>query len=250
MMTIREIRSACGILGAVLLSATPGASGEAGPDDQVDGAASKIVWGEHWGGPEVRAAGSLEGKVVLLTMWGGCPACRGVTPGMLALAKKYKDEPFHVIASYCQTGEKDQTLEYLKGEGWSDEMRNLSVMYQTHYAPDVAIAQQPYYLLFDHSGKLRYHHLAGVEQGGNGDLYQRQVAELLKEASGPNDPVPVALTDLRSWANIHGRQIEASLLGVSDGRAKFQGRNGRTYEYPLEKLTEHARKEIAELLVR
>ena len=31
----------------------------------------EIVWGQHWGGPEVKGAKSLEGKVVLLKIWGG-----------------------------------------------------------------------------------------------------------------------------------------------------------------------------------
>ena len=36
-----------------------------------NGSSEKIEWGKHWAGPELRNAKSLEGKVVLLKIWGG-----------------------------------------------------------------------------------------------------------------------------------------------------------------------------------
>ena len=174
--------------------------------------------------------------------------CRGITPGMVGLAKKFKDEPFHVIASYCQRGTKEPTVEYLKTQGWSEEMANMSVMYQTRFTDEVKITYVPYYLIFDHTGKLRYHHMAGPYHGGNGDKYQEQVAALLKEVPkverDPNEP----LSGMKSWVNAEGKSIEAELLSVSDGVAKLRLRNGRTYDYPLEKLSEESRREIAEIL--
>lgn len=167
---------------------------------------------------------------------------------MVGLAKKYQDEPFHVIASYCQRGEKDPALEYLKSQGWSEEMENLSVMYQTRFPDKVKITYVPYYLIFDHTGKLRYHHMAGPYHGGNGDTYQKEVAELLKEVPkeerDPNEP----LAKMRAWENADGKTIEATLLSVADGKAKFRMKNGRVYDYPLEKLSKESREEIAELL--
>lgn len=213
-----------------------------------DGALGKIVWGEHWAGPALKDAHSLGGKVVLLQIWGGCDGCRSVTPGLVELARKHGDRPFHLIASYCQQGEREATIEFLKSNGWSEEIANLSVMHQTRYAPEIEIAHAPYYLLFDHTGKLRHHHVSGPYHGGNGDKYQELVAQLLEEIPDQSAPAPQALSDLRSWANAQGKLIEASLLGVSNGRAKFQMRNGCTYEYPLEKLSEESRREISELV--
>ena len=169
---------------------------------------------------------------------------------MVGLAKKHKDAPLHVIASYCQRGEKEPTLEFLKSKGWSEEMKNISVMYQTRYTPDVEITFVPYYLLFDHTGKLRYHHMAGPYHGGNGDKYQEQIAELLKEVpkgAGKADPNKT-LSGVRSWTSSKGRTIEGALLGVSEHLAKFQMRNGRTFNYPLEKLSGQSREEIKKLL--
>ena len=44
-------------------------------------------------------------------------------------------------------------LKFLKSQGWSEEMKNISVMYQTRYPNDVKITYVPYYLIFDHTGK-------------------------------------------------------------------------------------------------
>ena len=171
--------------------------------------------------------------------------CRGITPGMVGLAKKFQDEPFEVIASYCQRGTKDPALQYLKSQGWSEEMKNVSVTYQTRYPDDVPIKYVPYYLIFDHTGKLRYHHMAGPYHGGNGDKYQEQVAALLKETPRKKPEGP--LTKMRTWSNEGGKKLEAELLDVVEGKARFRMKNGRVVDYPLEKLSEKSRKEIEEL---
>lgn len=212
-----------------------------------DGATDQIEWGQHWAGPRLNNTANLRGKVVLLQIWGNCDRCQEITPGMVSLAKKHEGEPFHLIASYCQPGEKRAALETLRSNGWSEDLANLSVMRQTRYPIGVDVQPAPHYLLFDHTGRLRYHHFAGSPDEGSGDTCQQQVADLLKEIPKPGNG-KAALSDLRSWANAQGKLIEASLLGVRDGRAKFQMRNGRTYEYPLDKLSEGTRKEIEALL--
>jgi hypothetical protein len=169
---------------------------------------------------------------------------------MVGLAKKHQDEPFHVIASYCQRGAKGPTLKFLKTQGWSEELENISVMYQTTYSRDVEITYVPYYLIFDHTGKLRHHHMAGPYHGGNGDLYQEQVAALMKEVpkkEGKEVDLEGALSEVRAWTNLRGRIIEAALLGVGEELAKFRMRNGHTYNYPLGKLSSQSRDEIKRL---
>ncbi|NNC89279.1 MAG: hypothetical protein HKN82_12535 [Akkermansiaceae bacterium] len=164
---------------------------------------------------------------------------------MVGLARKHKDDSLHVIASHCQMGKKEPTLAYLKSEGWDEEMANVTVMSQTRYPDEVKVTHVPYYLIFDHTGKLRYHHMAGPWHGGNGDKYRELVAELLAEvpreekrdADGP-------LTGMRGWTNAEGKEIEAALLGVKDGTAQFRMRNGKVYEYKLERLSAASREEI------
>lgn len=216
---------------------------------EIKGSLAKIKWGKHWAGPELTAPKHLKGKVVLLKMWGGCVGCRAITPGMVGLARKLEGEPFHLVASYRQRGEKDAALDHLKSQGWNEEMANLSVMSQTRYvSEDIKIAYYPYYLIFDHTGKLRFHHMAGKYHGGDGDKYQELVAKLLKEIPGEEGTENRALSDLRFWTIENGRTLQAALLGVNDDLAKFRSPSGRSYEYPLKKLSNKSRKDIKSLV--
>ena len=44
--------------------------------------------------------GNQRGKVVLVNIWASwCPPCRQETPGLVAIAKKYRDEPFEIIGA-------------------------------------------------------------------------------------------------------------------------------------------------------
>ena len=99
---------------------------------------------------------------------------------MVGLAKSLENQPFHLIASYCQRGTKEGALATLKKHKWSQKMMNTSVMYQTDF-PKAPVEFVPYYLIFDHTGKLRYNHMAGPYQGGDGNNYQELVKKLLKE---------------------------------------------------------------------
>jgi len=99
---------------------------------------------------------------------------------MVSLAKSLEGQPFHLIASYCQRGTKEGALAALKNYQWSEKMKNTSVMYQTDF-PKAPVTYVPYYLIFDHTGKLRYNHMAGPYHGGDGNNYQKLVKQLLKE---------------------------------------------------------------------
>jgi len=47
--------------------------------------------------------------------------------------------------------------------------------------PIAPVEYVPYYLIFDHTGKLRYNHMAGPYHGGDRDKYQKLVKKLLSE---------------------------------------------------------------------
>ena len=59
-----------------------------------------------------------------------------------------------------------------------------------------------------------------------------------------------ALSGFRSWTNKNGRTIEGALLSVGDDLAKFQMRNGQTYRYKLDNLSQKSRKEIRKLAIK
>ena len=54
-----------------LLLASVAAPAAEEPSKDVEGSLAKVRWGKHWAGPELKGARSLEGKVVLLKIWGG-----------------------------------------------------------------------------------------------------------------------------------------------------------------------------------
>lgn len=169
---------------------------------------------------------------------------------MVSLAKKNKDKPFHLIASYCQGGAKEQVLAALKADGWSDEMANFTVERFTMFKDGVKKGKYiPYYFIFDHTGKLRYHHQAGPWHGGDGDKYQKLVAKLIaeipKEKSSSSSSKP--LTALRSWKNNEGKTLRAQLLEVKDGKGKFRKANGSVFWYELNKLSQENQAEIKKL---
>lgn len=103
---------------------------------------------------------------------------------MVSLAKSLKEQPFVLIASDCQHHGKAKSLELLKAHRWTKDIKNISVMDFTDF-PKAPVEFVPYYLIFDHTGKLRYNHMAGPYHGGNGDKYQKLVKELLKEVPKP-----------------------------------------------------------------
>jgi hypothetical protein len=47
------------------------AEGDRDSTAEIDGSTKDIGWGEHWAGPTLKRASDLEGKVVLLKIWGG-----------------------------------------------------------------------------------------------------------------------------------------------------------------------------------
>ena len=243
-----ELRFSCALLAALLIPFSVFAEGE-GKQPAVNGSLEKIEFGRHWGGERLDGIEELRGKVVLLKIWGGCSGCRAITPSMVELAKEHEGAPLHVIASYCQEGRKTAALRFLKSKGWDEKMENMTVMYRTNYSRDIKITYAPYYLIFDHTGKLRYHHQAGTAHGGNGEAYREEVAALLKEV--PKDrPVAGApkgaLSGVRAWTHANGGTIKAALVSVDEDLAKFKMGN-RTYSYPLGDLSKKSLDEIRKL---
>ncbi|MEM7387592.1 MAG: hypothetical protein AAF514_21875, partial [Verrucomicrobiota bacterium] len=177
--------------------------------------------------------------------------CQQITPGMVGLARKLKGKPFHLIASYCQHGTKEQAVAALKKEGWDENMANLTVMNQTRF-PKAPVKYVPYYLVFDHTGKLQQNHMAGPYHGGDGDHYQKVVKELLRKIPAGNELTAAprktgAHAPMRKWKNAQGKTITARLLEVTKSNVRLQVAEGRIYTYALDKLSEESRKKILPL---
>ena len=70
------------------------------------------------------------------------------------------------------------------------------------------------------------------------------MAKLLKEVPREGK----ALSDLRFWTIENGQTLRAALVGVNDDLARFRSPTGRSYQYPLNKLSDKSRKDIESLL--
>lgn len=101
---------------------------------------------------------------------------------MVSLAKRLEGKPFHLIASYCQSGAKDDVLAYAQSKGITANNPNLTITKQGRH-PDVkGNGHVPYYIVFDHTGKLVREHMCGAYHGGDGDGYIEWVDKMMAKA--------------------------------------------------------------------
>ena len=109
--------------------------------------------------------------------------CREITPHLVGLAKRLEGKPFHLIASHCQnTSSRKEVIAYLRANGFSGTSPNMTITKQGRH-PDVpGNGYVPYYIVFDHTGKLRHHHMCGNYHGGDGFKMIEWVDKLLKDA--------------------------------------------------------------------
>jgi hypothetical protein len=101
---------------------------------------------------------------------------------MVSLAKRLQGKPFHLVASYCQGGAKDDVLAYALDKGITADNPNLTITKQGRH-PDVkGNGYVPYYMVFDHTGKLVQHHMCGAYHGGDGNKFIEWVDKLMANA--------------------------------------------------------------------
>lgn len=101
---------------------------------------------------------------------------------MVSLAKRLEGKPFHLIASYCQSGSKDDVLAYAQSKGITADNPNLTITKQGRH-PDVkGNGYVPYYMVFDHTGKLVQHHMCGAYHGGDGNKFIEWVDDMMAKA--------------------------------------------------------------------
>jgi len=87
---------------------------------------------------------------------------------MVSLAKRLEGKPFHLVASHCQIiSNQEKVIAYLKANRMSAFSPNMTITKDGSH-PDVqGIRLKPYYIIFDHTGKLHAHHMCGSYHGGD-----------------------------------------------------------------------------------
>jgi hypothetical protein len=134
--------------------------------------------GEHWYGAKV-GLDDLEGKVVLFAYWGASPGCRELVPHLLRASQDLADRPIHIILTYVEDRPKQQTVAYFAGLGLQQDCPNITLTNDGKHPQVKSKSYVPYYMVFDHRGRLVHHHMGGEYHSGD----KRQMIEWLQKLS-------------------------------------------------------------------
>lgn len=138
----------------------------------------EVALGEHWYGAKT-GFDKLEGRVVLFAYWGASPGCRELVPALIRASQDLADRPIHIILTYVEDRPKQQTIAYFAGLGLSAECPNITITKDGKHPKLKSKGYLPYYLVFDHHGRLAHHHMGGAYHRGDG----RKMIDLLEELS-------------------------------------------------------------------
>lgn len=105
--------------------------------------------------------------------------CQAVTPHLVGLARRLEGTPFHLIASHCQQGTQAEVVAYVKSKGLAADTPNVTVTQQGRHPGVKGNGYVPYYMVFDHTGRLAHHHMCGDYHGGDGLAMIEWVDKLL-----------------------------------------------------------------------
>lgn len=102
---------------------------------------------------------------------------------MASWAKRLEDKPFHLIASHCQdVSSRKEVVAFLQANGFSGTSPNMTITKNGTHPTVQAADMKPYYLVFDHTGALRRHHMGGSYHGGDQLEMITWVDKLLEDA--------------------------------------------------------------------
>ena len=108
--------------------------------------------------------------------------CRAITPELVGLARRLEGRPFHLIATDRQRSPKEKQLAYLRDLGLSPDTPNFTVTSGGGHPGVKGNGYVPYYMIFDHRGRLVREHMGGAYHGGDGLAMIEWVDKLLLEA--------------------------------------------------------------------
>ncbi|MEE9391753.1 MAG: hypothetical protein V3W41_04525 [Planctomycetota bacterium] len=108
--------------------------------------------------------------------------CHAITPHLVSLAKRLEGRPFHLLASHCQSNPKSEVVSYIKSKGVTAKTPNFTVTSQGRHPKVKGSGYVPYYIVFDHRGKIAHHHMCGDYHEGDGLKFIEWVDKLLDRA--------------------------------------------------------------------
>jgi thiol-disulfide isomerase/thioredoxin len=179
-------------------------------------------------------------KVVVLEYWGvNCPPCIASLPHLAELDKKHRDSGLVIIGAECQMSTKDEMEPIL-------EKAKVEYTIVEGAEGPVDVTGIPRIFVFGADGMM-------VFDGRPSDpAFEKAVEDALEEAGGSADvdqeAVASNLIEEREWTNATGGKIRAAVQAADDSKVTFLMPNGKSVEYPLEKLSEESQEAIKEAL--
>lgn len=98
------------------------------------------------------------------------------------MARELEGQPFHLLAAHCQNDTKANVVGYIRSQGLAEDTPNMTVTSFGGHPGVKGNGSVPYYIVFDHTGKMRHHHMCGAYHGGDGLRMIEWVHNLLDEA--------------------------------------------------------------------
>ncbi|MFM7107832.1 MAG: TlpA disulfide reductase family protein [Planctomycetaceae bacterium] len=144
MATMARRRTAAGLVGLIVACATGGRAADPPPKVSTGG----IHLGGPVCGPDIDAK-ALEGRVVLLELWGmQCEPCATTMPRLEALHRRLGPQGLVVVGAHLSEGSADDVRRAAGALGVT-----FSIVGQSGIEGLDRVPQMPYTLLFDHTGK-------------------------------------------------------------------------------------------------
>ena len=84
--------------------------------------------------------------------------CAAFTPSLVGLASELEGQPFHLVASFNQSGGARKALHEIFQNGLPVTSSNVSATLSARHPDVTGITYVSYYIVFDKHGDLAYHH--------------------------------------------------------------------------------------------
>lgn len=180
----------------------------------------------------------LKDKVVLIENWGvRCPPCVAAMPHLADLDRKYRAAGLVIIGAECQSSSKEDIEAIVK-------KANVEFTITERADGPIEFSGIPRCHLFGRDGKLIY------DGFPDEDKLKSAIRKALKEGGGETAQPAVdpskPLVPSREWTNSEGKSITAAVKSVDLANVVFLMANGKEVTYPLDKLSEAAKKDLAE----
>jgi hypothetical protein len=130
--------------------------------------------------------------------------------------------PFHLVATDRQRTPKEDSIAYLRSKGLAENSPNFTVTSNGGHPAVKGNGYVPYYMVFDHRGRLIREHMCGDYHGGDGLEMIEWVEKALKDApaiyigEGPYDQVPDLAKQISAKKDL-GEAVEGIKVALDSG---------------------------------